>query len=117
VPYLFPRSRQQPASAEQGPARVPLCGRRLGSLAGRSLAAAGLQPQLDKFGGVTVHLAQLHAPDSLDQVTFQGWLQGKCISGPRGISTYRNHITTTNTTSNPVLTQTSHCLHWNYFLT
>ncbi|XP_065261619.1 nucleoside diphosphate-linked moiety X motif 6 [Emys orbicularis] len=68
-------ARRAPNGARPQPARVPLCGRRLGSLAGCSLAAAGPQPQLDKFGGVTVHLAQLHTPDSLDQVTFQRWLQ------------------------------------------
>ncbi|XP_039397945.1 nucleoside diphosphate-linked moiety X motif 6 [Mauremys reevesii] len=68
-------ARRAPNGARPPPARVSLCGRRQGSLAGGSLAAAGLQPQLDKFGGVTVHLAQLHAPDSLDQGSFQGWLQ------------------------------------------
>ncbi|XP_074806925.1 nucleoside diphosphate-linked moiety X motif 6 isoform X2 [Natator depressus] len=70
--------------ARPQPARVPPCGRRLGSSAVRSLAAAGLQPQLDKFGAVTVHLGQLHAPDSLDQVTFQRWLQGAALDVDTG---------------------------------
>uniref|UniRef100_A0A8C8STT8 Nucleoside diphosphate-linked moiety X motif 6 n=1 Tax=Pelusios castaneus TaxID=367368 RepID=A0A8C8STT8_9SAUR len=61
------------------PARTPLSGRRPASSAARSLEAAGLHAERDKFGGVSVHLAQLPAADSLDPGTFQSWLQGAVL--------------------------------------
>lgn len=43
------------------------------------VAEIGLKPRRDKFGGVSLNLAQLRSPDSLDQAAFGRWLQGKCL--------------------------------------
>ncbi|KAK9398891.1 nucleoside diphosphate-linked moiety X motif 6 [Crotalus adamanteus] len=40
------------------------------------VAETGLKPRRDKFGGVSLNLAQLRSPDSLDQAAFGRWLQG-----------------------------------------
>ncbi|XP_026553786.1 nucleoside diphosphate-linked moiety X motif 6 isoform X1 [Pseudonaja textilis] len=50
-----------------------------GGVSGRrrfSVAEPGLKPRRDKFGGVSLHLAQLRSPESLDQAAFGRWLQG-----------------------------------------
>lgn len=44
------------------------------------VAEIGLKPRRDKFGGVSLNLAQLRSPESLDQGAFGRWLQGKCLS-------------------------------------
>ncbi|KAL7981960.1 hypothetical protein Chor_001017 [Crotalus horridus] len=43
------------------------------------VAETGLKPRRDKFGGVSLNLAQLRSPDSLHQAAFGRWLQGKCL--------------------------------------
>lgn len=43
------------------------------------LAEVGLQPRLDKFGGLSLYLAELRSPESLDGATFQGLLRGKSV--------------------------------------
>uniref|UniRef100_A0A2D4KKS0 Uncharacterized protein n=1 Tax=Micrurus paraensis TaxID=1970185 RepID=A0A2D4KKS0_9SAUR len=53
-----------------------------GGVSGRRrlcVAEPGLRPRRDKFGGVSLHLAQLRSPESLDQAAFGRWLQGKCL--------------------------------------
>ncbi|KAG8134640.1 hypothetical protein E2320_007738 [Naja naja] len=53
-----------------------------GGVSGRRrfcVAEPGLRPRRDKFGGVSLHLAQLRSPESLDQAAFGHWLQGKCL--------------------------------------
>ncbi|XP_053112568.1 nucleoside diphosphate-linked moiety X motif 6 [Hemicordylus capensis] len=59
------------------PSQLRRCvaGRFRGDFAVSKLAEAGLQPRLDKFGGLSLHLAQLRSPESLDAATFQGWLR------------------------------------------
>uniref|UniRef100_A0A8C6VJ81 Nucleoside diphosphate-linked moiety X motif 6 n=1 Tax=Naja naja TaxID=35670 RepID=A0A8C6VJ81_NAJNA len=50
-----------------------------GGVSGRRrfcVAEPGLRPRRDKFGGVSLHLAQLRSPESLDQAAFGHWLQG-----------------------------------------
>ncbi|KAL8207000.1 UNVERIFIED_CONTAM: hypothetical protein K2H54_038734 [Gekko kuhli] len=58
---------------------TPLRGRYIGDSAASGLVEAGLQPRLDKFGGLSLQLAQLRSPDSLDCATFRDWLRGKCL--------------------------------------
>lgn len=59
--------------------RAPAGGRRRGDAAASRLCELGLQLRLDKFGGLSLHLAQLRSPEKLDQAAFQGWLRGKCV--------------------------------------
>ncbi|XP_058049095.1 nucleoside diphosphate-linked moiety X motif 6 [Ahaetulla prasina] len=40
------------------------------------VAEIGMRPRRDKFGGVSLNLAQLRSPESLDQAAFGRWLQG-----------------------------------------
>uniref|UniRef100_A0A8D0L697 Nucleoside diphosphate-linked moiety X motif 6 n=1 Tax=Sphenodon punctatus TaxID=8508 RepID=A0A8D0L697_SPHPU len=72
--WLFP-----PWSGQKQPQRhplwAPLSGRCQGDAPFSRLGGAGLQPHLDKFGGVTIHLAQLRSPDRLEPATFRTWLQ------------------------------------------
>ncbi|XP_077156488.1 nucleoside diphosphate-linked moiety X motif 6 isoform X2 [Paroedura picta] len=50
-------------------------GRCVGDSAVSRLVEAGLQPRRDKFGGLSLQLAELRSPDSLDWATFRDWLQ------------------------------------------
>uniref|UniRef100_A0A8B9G8I8 Uncharacterized protein n=1 Tax=Amazona collaria TaxID=241587 RepID=A0A8B9G8I8_9PSIT len=47
-------------------------------------ALAGLQARPDKFGGVSVNLAELRQPLRLERATFGRWLRGKCRAGAPG---------------------------------
>lgn len=47
-------------------------------------ALAGLQARPDKFGGVSVNLAELRQPFRLERATFGRWLRGKCRAGALG---------------------------------
>ncbi|XP_039176103.1 nucleoside diphosphate-linked moiety X motif 6 isoform X2 [Crotalus tigris] len=48
------------------------------------VAETGLKPRRDKFGGVSLNLAQLRSPDSLDQAAFGRWLQGAVLDTHTG---------------------------------
>ncbi|XP_034257188.1 nucleoside diphosphate-linked moiety X motif 6 isoform X2 [Pantherophis guttatus] len=48
------------------------------------IAETGLKPRRDKFGGVSLHLAQLRSPESLDQAAFGRWLQGAVLDTHTG---------------------------------
>ncbi|XP_048365300.1 nucleoside diphosphate-linked moiety X motif 6 [Sphaerodactylus townsendi] len=50
-------------------------GRCIGDSAVPRLVEEGLRPRLDKFGGLSLQLAQLRSPDSLDCATFRNWLR------------------------------------------
>nr|XP_056711483.1 nucleoside diphosphate-linked moiety X motif 6 [Euleptes europaea] len=69
---LWALSRWQPPGQWLG---TLVRGRCTGDSAVSRLVEAGLQPRLDKFGGLSLRLAQLRAPDSLDGATFRDWLQ------------------------------------------
>lgn len=47
-------------------------------------ALAGLRERPDKFGGVSVDLAQLGPPRRLERAAFGRWLRGKCRGGGPG---------------------------------
>lgn len=47
-------------------------------------ALAGLRARPDKFGGVSVDLAELRRPLRLERAAFGRWLRGKCRAGAPG---------------------------------
>ncbi|KAF7252596.1 Nucleoside diphosphate-linked moiety X motif 6, partial [Varanus komodoensis] len=73
----------------RGRAGGPGHGRLLHADAAAPLREAGLQPRRDKFGGLSLHLAQLRSPESLDAATLGRWLQGKCMSLEASLGRWR----------------------------
>uniref|UniRef100_A0A5F9CKE1 Uncharacterized protein n=1 Tax=Oryctolagus cuniculus TaxID=9986 RepID=A0A5F9CKE1_RABIT len=67
----WPRLWTRPRGVSGGP----------GCAAGSPAGAYELRGELDRFGGVSVRLAQLGALDRLDAAAFHRGLQGKCTWG------------------------------------